>query len=235
MAKQYKGNIINSVKKRSINLILKGILLETLLIALVVFSIYNKKYIISIVIALIIIISLMILKRKYGILKAGFRGEEAAGKILKDLSKKYSIISDVVIEHKGRVAQIDNIILAPSVIFVLEVKNYAGTLNGSINNPDLIQIKQTKKGRIEKQVYNPFMQAKNHAVVLRGFLKSNGIDVPVDYGVFFVRENFRINFNTGVENVFFFDNCKEKLNEKLNIKNHVKYKQKDVIKLIKNS
>ncbi len=235
MAKQYKGNIINSVKQKSINLILKGFLWETILTVLAVFALIKEKYIAVAVIAVIIVISAMILQKRYGILKAGFRGEEAAGKILKELSQKYSVISDVVIEYKDRVAQIDNIILAPSVIFVLEVKNYSGTLNGSVNNPDLIQIKQTKKGKVEKQVYNPFIQVKNHAMVLRGLLKANGIDVPVDYGVFFVRENFRINFNTGAENVFFFDNCKEKLDKILKEKNHIKYKQKDVIKIIKNN
>ena len=235
MAKQYKGNIINSVKKRSIGLILRAILFEIILITLGVFLVLKKQYIYAVIPALVATILFFYYKKKYRILKAGFRGEEAAAKILKDLSKKYSVISDVVIEHKDRVAQIDNIILSPSCVFVLEVKNYSGTLNGSINSRELIQVKQTRKGREEKQVYNPFMQAKTHAVVLRGLLKDNGIDVPVDYGVFFVRENFRINFNTGVENVFFYDNCKEKLSEKLNNRNHVKYKQRDVIKLIKNN
>ncbi len=80
----------------------------------------------------------------------------------------------------GKTVQIDELIIARSGIYVIEVKNYKGWIFGNINNDYWTQCLTTGyRGFSEKhKFYNPIMQNQGHVRCLKKVL-SDFPDVPV--------------------------------------------------------
>ena len=89
----------------------------------------------------------------------GFRFKESPRSIL---------LHDVRIEHEGKVAQIDHIIINRFGIEILESKSFTGTLtikgDGALN---------VKYGNKTQTFPNPIEQNKRHAEILGDFIKAN--------------------------------------------------------------
>ena len=234
MATNFKGNLVNSVRLKSIKVMTAEIITAVLSLFISVFLLYKKEYLI---LALVLVAAFFLNKyfiKKYKILRAGSHGEIMTEKLLKKLPGKYTILSDLEIEHKGRHAQIDNIILAPNVIFVLEVKNYSGNLYGAENMRELTKISYYGGEKVKKTVYNPFFQVRTHADVVRQLLRDNGIYAIVDSGVLFTGNNFDIKFDLENENAFFYgENTKNQIIKKIkSYGGNYKYDKKKAIKII---
>ena len=109
--------------------------------------------------------------RKYRIYGGGWEGEKQVIKLLDSkLSDDYILLNDLYIRGGG--GDIDHVVLGPNGIFVLETKNW----NGSITcNGDLWQRegKQNFKG-------SPSQQVKRNAATVKNIIDSSQTFKPLD-------------------------------------------------------
>ncbi|HID36374.1 MAG TPA: NERD domain-containing protein [Ghiorsea sp.] len=98
-------------------------------------------------------------------LNAGEKGEKNTAYLLDfylDKAKNWAIIHDLRIEHEGKVAQIDHLIITRALdIYVLETKAYGDTLH-ILDDGSFIASYQEK----EYAVSSPIEQNKRHAFIL---------------------------------------------------------------------
>lgn len=112
--------------------------------------------------------------------KAGFRGELAVDYHLSFLSgSKYTILNNIHLANEYTF-QIDTLILSPSIFFIIESKNFSGTLFFDKHSGQFIQ----KNNGIETGFPNPIQQAKRQVCQLKTWLKKHKIEeVPIEYFV----------------------------------------------------
>jgi len=84
------------------------------------------------------------------------------------------LLHDIRIEHNGKVAQIDHIIINRLGIEILESKSFKGTL--TIKKDGSLDVKY---GKEIKTFPNPIEQNRRHAEVLANFIKEN-IELPTN-------------------------------------------------------
>lgn len=96
-------------------------------------------------------------RRLHSFLK-GAQGEDQVARILSLLSSDFTIFNDLELPHSG--ASIDHIVLSPNALFVVETKNWRGTLtveNGRVlcngEEPDRPPLKQAKQLAAELDTY----------------------------------------------------------------------------------
>ncbi len=130
-------------------------------------AILNKKItmhiafpIILIGLAFILFIVFFALKKKFGILNAGVRGENATLDVLKKLPKDYTVITNPVLLNRGITMELDFVVVGKNGVFVIESKNLNGVLKGKIDDSQWTQVKHGKNDKVyEKQVGNPLKQS----------------------------------------------------------------------------
>jgi len=135
---------------------------------------------------------------------AGKKGEKAASNLFKRvLNKDDHLLNNVVIESDGKEAEYDNIIVNKYGIYVIEVKNYVGTLYGSENDFYWQKVKITHAGNeYEKTAKNPIPQVKRQVYVLSQFLKERGYKLWIKGYVFFVYSNSPVHNEYVLESSF---------------------------------
>lgn len=102
----------------------------------------------------------------------GVLGERTVHKILRRAGKglgKYERFRDIMIPSKNQTAQIDNGLITPYGIFVVETKNYSGEVYGGQDEPTWVH--SFPGGRKDKTFLNPIMQNKTHINALKALLK----------------------------------------------------------------
>lgn len=120
---------------------------------------------------------------KMGIEDKGVEGEEIAMKMLeKALPNTFYCINNAIIHCETGHNELDIIVVGPTGIYIVEVKNTVGRISGSYSDIILSQIKK----RETKEMRNPVQQVRKHADTLQRFLKANGIRSWVQGVVFFV-------------------------------------------------
>lgn len=235
MPKKLKGNIINSVKQTQIRTYLYMLIIILSSIFLIYLFIIKKFYIIALLTALAALGITVYMYKKAKILGAGSNGEKNAEKVLDKLPQNCTVISDVIIKYKNTQAQVDNIIITPNSIFVLEVKNYSGCLQGDFNNEMLTQVKYRDNKKEVKSVYNPIKQVQTHTRVIKNLLKDNGFNYNISYGVYFTNENFRVNIPKYDFNIYLqSQNDCDKLIKDICCHNNPRIPQKDIIHILLN-
>lgn len=85
-------------------------------------------------------------------------------------SKNVHIIHDLRLEHNGRVAQIDHLLLNRFGIEVLESKSFSGIV--TIKSDNSLEVKYKEKIIAQP---NPLEQAKRHELVIKELLKDNNL------------------------------------------------------------
>lgn len=85
-------------------------------------------------------------------------------------SKNVHIIHDLRLEHNGRVAQIDHLLLNRFGIEVLESKSFSGIV--TIKSDNSLEVKYKEKIIAQP---NPLEQAKRHELVMKELLKDNNL------------------------------------------------------------
>ena len=107
-------------------------------------------------------------------IRAGDRGEREAAYFIDfelGTSRNYAILHDLRIEHEGRVAQIDHLIIGRMAdIILIESKNISTAVR--INDLGEFEVK-TRYGW--KGMNSPVEQNRRHATVLGDFLKASGL------------------------------------------------------------
>ena len=74
------------------------------------------------------------------------------------------------------------VVVGPTGIYIVEVKNVSGRICGSYTDKQLYQ----DKGKRSKEMDNPVYQVKMHADILSRYLKANGVRTWVQGVVLFV-------------------------------------------------
>jgi len=103
--------------------------------------------------------------------KAGIEAEKENAYYLDfefDKSKNIILIHDIRLEHDGRTAQFDHLLISRFGIELLETKSSKGTM--TINNDGSLNL---KNGKYINTYPNPLEQSKRHAAVLKDFITSS--------------------------------------------------------------
>lgn len=103
----------------------------------------------------------------------GYIGEYKVSSVLNRLNKKkYFIFNDVKLPINGSTSQIDHVVVSKFGVFVIETKNYKGTIKGSEESKEWVQVLHDDK----RSFYNPILQNKGHIYALQYLFK--GFDLP---------------------------------------------------------
>lgn len=106
----------------------------------------------------------------------GRRGEKKVSRIVKRVFKRATTVQirNLCLPWPdGRTAQIDEIVIAESGIYVIEVKNYKGWIFGNENSQYWTQVLSTgNRGEsIKNRLYNPIRQNNSHIYSIKKNLK----------------------------------------------------------------
>ena len=114
----------------------------------------------------------------------GEKGESLVKKNLSKIKEHHRILNDItfVNEKSEMTHQIDHILIHPHGVFVIETKNYYGTIYSNTGEP--FWIKEIKGERT--RISNPLKQNKSHTTIVNRALEKKYDVIPV---VVFVKNN----------------------------------------------
>ena len=146
---------------------------------------------VTIVIILLIVIWLEGDLAQSGQKRAGIRGEKFTSKLIREtLLNDDTLLCNVSISFEGKKGELDNVILNKRGIFIIEVKNYVGTITGGLNDYEWSKTKTTASGNeYTSVVKNPINQVRRQVYLLANYLKANGINIWVEGYAFLVEGN----------------------------------------------
>lgn len=131
-------------------------------------------------------------------LEAGLAGEKKLQQILSHYSFKHDaqiIYNFECKNEKGSTHQMDALILTPSFILILEVKQIAGNL---FYKPAQHEFYRMQVDGIHENFPNPFDQAYRHQLFLENQFASWKLDIPILYTV--VIANYRAKLDNSLQN-----------------------------------
>lgn len=109
-------------------------------------------------------------------LEAGLRGEAQTTRKLADtLDNSYHVFNDILLRQGLGRAQIDHLVVGPRGIFVIETKNWKGSIYGQGDEPTWTQ---TSPGREPIRRRSPVAQVQRHAAAVNALLKGEKVDWP---------------------------------------------------------
>ncbi len=118
--------------------------------------------------------------------QAGKSGEKATGHFLSHLPDSYTVIMNAVITYDGKQSEIDNIVVGPTGVFIIESKNHNGTITADYGAHDWLQVKVGRGGTpYRKTFYSPVKQVGTHVYRLAHYLRENRINTRIEAAVFF--------------------------------------------------
>ena len=151
------------------------------------------EFLIFIIIVLIVIGVLFLRSPKGRGMIGEYQVRRALGNNVEGL--KY-VINDVIIVNNGKSSQIDHIVILRTGIFVIETKNYSGSIYGSETSRNWTQV--LAYGKVKNKFYNPIMQNKSHIYALSELLGRKNIFKSV---IVFPKAKLHLNVGTPVVNI----------------------------------
>ncbi|MBQ3194761.1 MAG: NERD domain-containing protein [Oscillospiraceae bacterium] len=131
-------------------------------------------------------------------LELAVNGEEKVLSVLSNLPDWCHVYTNVTVPWKDRQGKkksshLDIILVSPSRILAIKIKNLKGTICGNVSDQNLTQ-KTYRHGTIfrEKTFYNPVKQVQTHACALSSYLKEHGLRHYVYTGVFFSNDDAEV-------------------------------------------
>ena len=123
--------------------------------------------------------------------RAGRRGEEVAEDIIRSvLHEDDTLLTNIELSYDGNRTEIDNIVINRNGVFLIEVKNYVGDLEGDIDDYNWKKYKVTPGGEIYvKIVKNPIQQVKRQIYIVSSVLKAKRIKVWIEGYVILLHNN----------------------------------------------
>ena len=114
--------------------------------------------------------------------EAGRYGEHVITKRIQTVLKEDDfLLTNVNVEYNGRPAELDNLIVNKYGVFIIEAKNFSGTLYGGENDYEWEKIHYSAAGEAyRKTVRNPISQVKREVDILARYLRSYGVSVWVE-------------------------------------------------------
>lgn len=142
-------------------------------------------------------IKISTINREIAINTSGNVGETKTQLILRGLPEAYTVFSNVRIIHNGHDNEMDNVVVAPHYIYIIETKNYKGCLQGNAKDQNLRHIKTDSMGnQHETDIFNPIKQVQLHSRTLTSYLEEEiGVRLPVKPCVFFADSSVRLNLD----------------------------------------
>ncbi len=121
----------------------------------------------------------------------GRRGEAIASGMIKSiLDNGDVIITGLHLIHDGQKTEFDNIIINKNGLFIIEVKNYSGRLEGSEGTREWTKYHVSDGGNTyEKIIKNPIKQVKRQIYILKSYLSALGITTWINGYVFLLNGN----------------------------------------------
>lgn len=127
-----------------------------------------------------------IMTKQAAVLNAGVVGENTTRQLIRHLPGNYIAVSNVRIEFEGSTSELDMIVVGPTGVFVIETKNYSGSIVGKVEDTNWKRAKRIEYGQnYAASFYSPVKQVATHAYRLSKFLKKNKIFVWVQGLVYF--------------------------------------------------
>lgn len=112
-------------------------------------------------------------KEKY---EKGYKGELKVDYYLNILAPQYTIIQDVSLSIYGQMFQMDNLIISPNAIYLIDVKNYSHTITFDTELNQFIQ----NNGKNVSGYNHPITQVKLQKLRLQNWLQENNFpDIPI--------------------------------------------------------
>lgn len=158
------------------------------------------------------------------VLASGLSGENKVFNTLSQLPDEYVVVTNVPISYEGNRSEVDALVMSPYGMFVVEVKNHKGLIEG--NCSDRVW-KQYKNGRFERTMRNPIFQMRNQKRILFGMNEMRKLSVPINGLVVFPSAT---DVNVGAEEVLY---GLDGLNSFLMEKNKVRVKPIELCRVIK--
>lgn len=120
------------------------------------------------------------------ILVSGINGERIATKILSTLPDGYTVFQNVIVNYDKKKSEIDNIVVGRSGVFIVEVKNHNGHIEGNLKDKYWIQHKVGRGGTpYTDEMYNPVKQVGTQIYCLANYLRQNGVNTYIEGVVYF--------------------------------------------------
>ena len=142
----------------------------------------------------------------YPMINAGVHAEDSVRNMLMGLPDGYNVISTAIVSHDGEKSEMDLIVVGPTGVFIVEVKNITGKIVGRESDTNWRQYKTFRKGGgVSNEFYSPVKQVRTHAYRLKSFLKGNRIDVWVQEMVYLWNPNIDASEVSGGKTPIFTD------------------------------
>ncbi len=133
-------------------------------------------------------------------------GEEQVAANLKRLSgRRYRILNNIMIMEHSESTQIDHIVIGRSGIFVIETKNYKGTVVGNESSYQWHHY----VGAQDYTFYNPCRQNEGHIRALRRLLRDYE-DLPI-YSMIAFPGSCTLNVESEYAAVLYWDECAKEI------------------------
>lgn len=130
---------------------------------------------------------------KNKIMKIGLEGEERALAVISNLDNDYHVFTNGTVNYEGQESELDLIVVGKKGIFVVEVKNYRGEIEGKEEERFWKQHKIGRKGtHYTQEFYSPVKQVGTHVYRLSKILKDANVYTWVQGVVYFVSEEVDI-------------------------------------------
>ncbi|MBO4452890.1 MAG: NERD domain-containing protein, partial [Clostridia bacterium] len=125
---------------------------------------------------------------------AGKDGEQFAERLIKSVSKDGDIVlKNVELDYEGRKTELDFLIVNRNGVFIIEVKNYSGRIEGLENDNEWRKYHVSRGGNVYyKSVRNPVKQVKREVDILSRLLRSKGFKVWIEGYAFVFCDDMRV-------------------------------------------
>ncbi|MGS2738734.1 NERD domain-containing protein [Sinomicrobium sp. M5D2P17] len=122
-------------------------------------------------------------------------GEKTIATVLTRLdSSRYKVINNVVLNVRGRISQIDHVVISDFGIFVIETKNYKGWIMGGEYAEYWTQVIYKRK----EKLYNPVRQNYGHVLALKHLLREFPYIKYLPIVVFSTKADLKVNTRSEV-------------------------------------
>ena len=123
--------------------------------------------------------------------RAGNRGEAKATRIIQSVLRSDDwLFTHFKIESNGKRSEMDEIVVNRYGVFIIEVKDWNGTITGREEDSNWLQYKTTYEDQTYENVRkNPIKQVNGQVYALKEYLKANGVHVWVSGYVLMLQGN----------------------------------------------
>lgn len=130
--------------------------------------------------------------------RVGLAGEKLVIQDLAAFPDDWVVLHNLLVPTAKGPTQVDVLVVAPSGLWCLEVKAWAGRVLGQERDAHWTQVRWTGRKRLNDQRENPVRQNAYHCQALAAYLADHGVYHPVDSVVVFTRARLSVKARTPV-------------------------------------